>query len=505
MKRLIIILFFLSTLPSWAQTPSYFSKGGKDTAIVISQDTIPLPFSISASKRLPKEDIENKKEGWYLTGLPRLTRDPIRGFSLGGDGFLFNNKNRQDPFFYYTPYRSSMSMSLRAAQNGRIDGALGVDFPYFLNTTWRLRGDIIYANDPNWQYFGVGSQTLQRLNYIDKKTGLRVDNARFSNYYQNLLFTRPGRGSEYGENPSLTYTDRHYNEVDYTQFLIGLAAEQTFFQGRMRLMLGLELLLTNINHYDHSLVKDALNSLTEEETEALQGQTKITEDYLAKLNNPDSYWARYNIGGYHGGRMVLFQTALMWDSRDQEPDPSKGIFAEYSQEISAPFIGSQFNFSKHLIHGIFYHRIFPQWLSRTVLTGRVAIGHVRGSHIPFTEIFDLGGASEGGGIPVLGGERALRGYRESRFTGMVTALANIELRTRFYQMNILNQHLAFYAVPFYDAGRVWDSFSTIELNNFRGNPGLGARIAWNQATILRFDYAWSREDAQFFFTYRHTF
>jgi DNA-binding response OmpR family regulator len=40
---------------------------------------------------------------------------------------------------------------------------------------------------------------------------------------------------------------------------------------------------------------------------------------------------------------------------------------------------------------------------------------------------------------------------------------------------------------------------------WRGAPGLGARIAWNQSTILRFDYAQSREGWQAFFGFGHIF
>jgi hemolysin activation/secretion protein len=139
------------------------------------------------------------------------------------------------------------------------------------------------------------------------------------------------------------------------------------------------------------------------------------------------------------------------------------------------------------------------------LAGRFAFGGIRGSNIPFTEMFDQWSSSEAAGIPVLGGSRSLRGYREYRFTGMVYGWGNLELRSRFFQTNILRQHLAFSVVPFYDIGTVWDSLSEVRFGNFRMSPGLGARIAWNQATILRFDLAMSPEDTQFFFVFGHTF
>jgi outer membrane protein assembly factor BamA len=80
---------------------------------------------------------------------------------------------------------------------------------------------------------------------------------------------------------------------------------------------------------------------------------------------------------------------------------------------------------------------------------------------------------------------------------------NIELRCRFFQTNILKQHIAFSAVPFFDIGGVWDKFSNINnFNNYRNSEGLGLRIAWNVNTILRFDYALSNEDTPTLSSYK---
>jgi outer membrane protein assembly factor BamA len=88
----------------------------------------------------------------------------------------------------------------------------------------------------------------------------------------------------------------------------------------------------------------------------------------------------------------------------------------------------------------------------------------------------------------------------------VMTFNNLELRYRFAQINVLKQHFAFVAVPFVDAGGVWDKISNISnFNNYRVSEGLGLRIAWNVNTILRFDYAISQEDKQFFFNLSHAF
>jgi hypothetical protein len=501
MKKYVCLLLFLgANATAWAQENTGLSK--------FYNSKVSLPFEISDDKRLSEEDIANKKEGWYVTGMPEASVDPIRGFGLGASAYIYNNKSRKDPFFEYTPYRTQIGVYARGARSGQLQGAVSVDLPFAFNTRWRLRADFMAESDPNGQYFGIGSQSLQHLQFTDKQTGRQVSNARYGAYAQNLARIRPGQSvlspwgsADLNENESQGYTDRYYNEFDVSQFLYALAAERTFFEGRMRLMFGYQMLYVQVEAYDGKHARDAV-STAGTEVNAVQARTMLTE---ASQAAGDSYWKRHNIGGYKGGRIAMLQNGIMWDTRDLEPDPSRGIFAEYAQEISMPAVGSQFSFSKHLAQFMVFKQVLPSVLGRSVVAGRVGMGHIRGKHIPFTEVLNQWTSDYNGGISALGGVNSLRGYRTNRFTGMVTGWANVEWRTRLLQTDVLKQHLAFSIVPFYDAGSVWDSFKDVNMRYFRHSVGLGSRIAWNQATILRFDYARSREDAQFFFVFEHIF
>jgi hemolysin activation/secretion protein len=117
----------------------------------------------------------------------------------------------------------------------------------------------------------------------------------------------------------------------------------------------------------------------------------------------------------------------------------------------------------------------------------------------------LSSQAEAGGILVLGGGRSIRGFREARFLAPTVALVNLEMRTRLYDIKILKQHFALGITPFYDFGSVWDRPGDMNFKQWRGAPGVGARIAWNQSTILRLDYGQSREGGQFFFGFGHIF
>jgi outer membrane protein assembly factor BamA len=197
------------------------------------------------------------------------------------------------------------------------------------------------------------------------------------------------------------------------------------------------------------------------------------------------------------------QLGVVYDTRDLETDPSKGIFAEVTNELSNRAIGSKYNYDKIFVHGKFYKQLFPSVFKKLIFASRIGMGYTAGD-APFFEYQDEW--SSEGSIEGLGGAHTLRGYKQSRFLARVMNFANIELRWRLAQTTFLNQHLAFSAVPFIDAGGVWNDLDRIgNFNNYRYAPGIGARIAWNVNTILRFDYAVSKEDAQFFFNIGHTF
>ncbi|EMO26345.1 hypothetical protein LEP1GSC170_5548 [Leptospira interrogans serovar Bataviae str. HAI135] len=50
-----------------------------------------LPFSIDRAKQMCKKDLDNKKEGWYPTGLPLINSDPNEGIGYGVRVYGYNN------------------------------------------------------------------------------------------------------------------------------------------------------------------------------------------------------------------------------------------------------------------------------------------------------------------------------------------------------------------------------------------------------------------------------
>ena len=89
--------------------------------------------------------------------------------------------------------------------------------------------------------------------------------------------------------------------------------------------------------------------------------------------------------------------------------------------------------------------------------------------------------------PSLGGSSSLRGYQDYRFQGNHRMLLSAEYRwtpARFMDMAI-----------FYDAGKVTERRSDLDLDDLKRSYGLGARFHGPRGTVLRWELARSREHA----------
>jgi hypothetical protein len=130
------------------------------------------------------------------------------------------------------------------------------------------------------------------------------------------------------------------------------------------------------------------------------------------------------------------------------------FFAELTHEVSNGVFGSAFNFDKTLLHIKTLLSLFPGTFSKFILATRFGIGYTAGNS-PFFEYFDQW--SSEGNIDALGGANTLRGFKQGRFAARLMDFASIELRLRFAQTKIWDQHLGLQHCAFFDVGGVWDN------------------------------------------------
>ncbi|HTB32835.1 MAG TPA: DUF5982 domain-containing protein [Bacteroidia bacterium] len=433
-------------------TGSIFISTFSFAQVAINPDSLKLPFPIAKEKRLSDDDLKEKKEGWHVTGEPDLSSDPEHGFGAGAELQLFFTGKRTDPFFAYTPYRSQIDVSAFYTSGGEKEFEFGWDIPYIFNSQYRFRGNCTDETDPDHLFFGVTENTLKPLSYYPGNDSSKaiVNNASFDDYSNNQV------GSI-----------ANYNAYQQEERSIGMTLERSWIEGKVRTLVGYEL-----DWYNTTTPLDNNSLLHEEAMEGL-------------------------VSGYGINRTGEAKFGLIYDTRDLEDDPSNGSFSELTYQYSAAGLGSNFNYSRIFFHYNYYQRLFPSIFKKLVFAGRIGLGYTAGN-APFYEYLDQW--SSEGDIDGLGGPATLRGYALGRFVAPVMALGNLELRYRFWEVNFLEQHLGFYAIPFFDAGGVWNTLNRISnLQNMRYSGGPGAQISWNEDTILRFDFGICAEGNQFYF------
>jgi hypothetical protein len=194
-------------------------------------DTTKLPFAIADEKKIDPEDLNNKKEGAYVTGVPNFSSDPLNGFGYGIEGSLYFNGQRSDPFFEYTPYRSKFDIALFNTTNQAKEFRVSMDIPYVFDSKWRLRAEAAYENNPNLLYFGHTETSLNKLT-----------NPASEQQYETY--------STYDE--SLTDPYLLYNNYIKDEYILNLSAERSFLQSKMRALVGAEVAIINISTFNNN-------------------------------------------------------------------------------------------------------------------------------------------------------------------------------------------------------------------------------------------------------------
>ena len=448
---------------------------------ILAQEIDSLAFV--RSRKMSDADIAKKRDGTFFTAIPDFSADPVTGFGLGVRSNIFWNGEKTDPFFAYTPYVAKLKANAAYYTSNARELVLSLDIPYYNGTPWRFKIDFKAQQNPANLYFGLTEKTLDPLQLPSTPTGGQT----YPTYQEYDRARKTLRTGDAGE--AALVTDALSNRFRETEFMLNLKADYALGKDGWRIMAGYE--LQNLSYVTfEDLEAEAINPATGQSTTAPNGLSLLKRDHQQGL-----------ITGFNGGWLSIFQTALMYDTRDFEPDPTAGLYFEIANEFSNPIIGSQFAFNKLFLQARTYQKL-PLG-TRTVLAGRFGVGNIFGENAPFFEFQDQW--SPDGSINSLGGRQSLRGYRANRFLARSLWFFNAELRVLLAEIKIEGQQFGFGLVPFFDAGTVRDRWQDLNFTSVQTSVGIGGRIIWNQSTVISFDYGISREDNLFFIGLGHTF
>ena len=192
---------------------------------------------------------------------------------------------------------------------------------------------------------------------------------------------------------------------------------------------------------------------------------------------------------------------LVYDSRDNKPNPMKGLWTEIVVLGAPEFLGSESSFAKLSLTHRQYFTIVPEDLS---LVYRLGYQTTIAGHVPFyyqAQIITSAMRkylSEG-----LGGAMSLRGIRRNRIIGDGIFYGNIEARWKFARFQFINNNFYLGLNGFLDFGRVTSKIDADPIIGYLPQEeayfdegaekmhysyGTGLNIVMNQNFIISVDY-----------------
>jgi len=191
------------------------------------------------------------------------------------------------------------------------------------------------------------------------------------------------------------------------------------------------------------------------------------------------------ISGYNGSISTGMELAVLYDSRDNILNATKGWVFEFTRGFYNDFLGGSNKFTLTRFDLRYYKSLNKS--NRDVLAFQF-LGSFSDGDVPFAE------------LALLGGSEIMRGYREGRYVDNNIIAGQVEYRKTF-------KNSRWGVVTFAGAGDVFNNSSELSLKNIRPNFGIGVRfmIDKEERLNLRGDWGFGDESNNVYFTLSDAF
>ena len=412
-----------------------------------------LIFVFTISHVFSQEEVT--KDGWNFGALPTITYDTDLGFQYGalvnlydyGDGSGYPNYNHS---LYF-----EVSRFTKGSANNR----------FYYDSDRLIKGlqtsvDISYLTDQAYDFYGFnGYDAIVNPDWIDDTQ------------------------------PADVYQSRMYYKYDRKMFRFKVDLQGELSGDKLKWAAGINLLNFKIAPVNLDKLNDG-----KEGDEVLPDIPGLFQNYQD--------WGIISAEEADGGFVPTFKAGLVFDTRDNRPNPMKGVWTEAVIVAAPEFLGGESSFAKFSFTHRQYFTLIPNDLS---LAYRLAYQTTIAGEVPFyyqsqviTSVMK-GASSEG-----LGGAKSLRGIRRNRIVGDGIFYGNVEARWKFVRFNFINNNFYLGLNGFMDFGKVTKKIdvSTSSLPNYFENDaealhlsyGAGLRIVMNQNFIIAIDYGMAADE-----------
>lgn len=201
-----------------------------------------------------------------------------------------------------------------------------------------------------------------------------------------------------------------------------------------------------------------------------------------------------------GGQATIVKAGLVYDTRDIEANPMKGMWTDLQLLMAPGFLGNDKGYTRLALTHRQYFTLAPEVLSfayRLSYQTRIS-GEMPFYMLPF--VYNTAPAITRDG---LGGAKTIRGIMRNRVVGDGFAYGNLELRWKFLRTVVFNQNVYLALSGFLDGGMVTDKYNVnydlipdpAEREAAKGSDeklhlgsGAGLHIVMNQNFVIAVDY-----------------
>ena len=392
------------------------------------------------------------KSGWNFGALPTITFDTDLGFQYGalvdlynyGDGTRFPNYNHK-LYFEVSRFTKGSAINRFYYDSDQLIEGLQTSF------------DLSYLTDQAYDFYGF-------------------------NGYDAVV------NSGWFDNDSPDYISRMYYKYDRKLFRMKLDVQGKLSGDNLRWIGGFNLQNFKIGSVDIEKLNKG-----KDDADKLPPQEGLFEKY--------QHWGIISEEEADGGFVPTLKAGVTYDSRDNRPNPMKGVWSEAVVEGAPGFLGAESSFAKIALIHRQYFTLIPNDLS---FVYRLAYQTTLAGDVPFyyqTQVMTsvlTGALSEG-----IGGAKTIRGIYRNRVVGDGFFYGNVEMRWKFVRFNFINNNFYLGLNAFSDFGQVTNkidvsprnatvvnrsSYFKDDAETLHISYGAGLRIAMNENFVIAVDY-----------------
>lgn len=236
------------------------------------------------------------------------------------------------------------------------------------------------------------------------------------------------------------YKTRMFYRLDRQLFRCGLSFQGKFFTEHIKWLAGLTVFSVHIGSVNIDRFNKGLK-----ENKKLPDVPALYDHYVQ--------WGVLDDGERSGGMNNFIKLGLIFDTRDNEPNPMHGMWSELVLIVAPDFLSSNnFGFVKLSVIHRHYFTIIKDRLSFAWRLGYQ--GTILGKAPFYLQPIMFNSWEKTTTIDGLGGSRNLRGILRDRVVGDGITYGNAEFRWKFYRFRLLRQNFYLALNAFADEGMV---------------------------------------------------